>query len=151
MRYPALALAVVLLVGLGAGAQQPQQPSAAAPMLDPARNRLDALLLQWQQSMQQLQVLEADCTRTTMNKAFNSTEVMQGKAQYMRPNLAALHLRKPGPGNADVFERFICSGTFLYEFVPAQKVVRVHDLPKPKEGQVADDNFLSFIFGMKAE
>jgi hypothetical protein len=29
-------------------------------------------------------------------------------------------------------------------------VIRIHQLPPPKPGQVADDNFLSFLFGMRA-
>src|SRR5262249_12120816 len=30
------------------------------------------------------------------------------------------------------------------------KVILVHDMPKPPPGQVADNNFLAFLFGMKA-
>ncbi len=152
MRYSGLALAGVFVACLVAAAQQPQQqpqqPPAAAPPLNPA-NRLDALLLKWQDSMQKMQSLEATCVRKTLNKTFNSTEEMEGKARYMRPNLASLELVKRS--NPGVFEKFICSGTFLYEFVPAEKVVRVHELPKGNGGQIADDNFLSFLFGMKAE
>src|SRR5262249_46691374 len=37
------------------------------------------------------------------------------------------------------------------EYAPREKVVREHEMPKPRDGQVADDNLLSFLFGMKAE
>jgi TIGR03009 family protein len=54
-------------------------------------------------------------------------------------------------GKPEAFEKYICTGTFLYEYVPQNKVIRVHEMPPPKPGQVADDNFLSFLFGMKAD
>jgi TIGR03009 family protein len=54
-------------------------------------------------------------------------------------------------GKPDFAEKFICTGTFLYQYFPAAKEIRRYELPKPKPGQVADDNFLSFLFGMKAE
>src|SRR5262249_46737498 len=55
-------------------------------------------------------------------------------------------------GNPQVFEKFICSGNVLYEFVPPQKLIRVHELPQPKAGQQAiEDNFLTFLFGLKPE
>ena len=34
--------------------------------------------------------------------------------------------------------------------MPASQVIQIHQLPPPKNGQMADDNFLSFISGMKA-
>lgn len=126
--------------------QQPQQPAAA---LNPATNRLDALLLQWEQQMRSLQTLEAACTRTTLDKVIGNTEVFEGTAKYMKPNLAVLEMRKKN--KPEVFEKFVCSGTFLYEYSPQNKAIRVHELPPPKPGQVADDNFLSFLFGMRAE
>jgi TIGR03009 family protein len=148
MRYPCLTLAAVLATAAWLHAQQPASPPPAAP-LDPAHNRLDALLLQWQQRMGDVQVLEAQCIRTTFDKTFQSTDVYEGVAKYKRPNLAMLELHKKG--RPETFEKYLCSGTALYEYVPAQKVIRVHELPAPKPGQVADDNFLSFLFGMKAE
>jgi TIGR03009 family protein len=156
MRYSALALAVVWM-GAPALAQQGVQPSAQggqppavqAANLDPAHNRLDALLLQWEQKMQAVKSLAAQCTLTKEDKTFKSTDVFEGTAQYLKPNLASLYLIKKN--KPDVFERYICTGTYLYEFVPQSKIVRVHELPPPKNGQVADDNLLSFLFGMKAE
>jgi TIGR03009 family protein len=67
----------------------------------------------------------------------------------MKPNLAMLEMVKKG--KPEIFEKYICSGTFLYEFVPANKIIRAHELPQNQQGQLADDNFLSFLFGMKAE
>jgi TIGR03009 family protein len=138
---------ISLAIGGSVAGQQPQQP--AAPVLDPSRNRLDALLIRWEQEMRSVNSVVAQCTRTSLDKAFQMTEVFEGTAKYMKPNLAMLEMQKRG--KADAFEKYICTGTFLYEYVPQNKVIRVHELPPPKPGQVADDNFLSFLFGMKAE
>src|SRR5262245_702666 len=101
MRYFVLALAGVLLALAGVCAQAPQQQPPqqqipqqqppAAPALDPRNNKLDALLLQWEQRMKGVQSLAANCTRTKVVKAFRTTEVFEGRAQYLRPNLASLY------------------------------------------------------------
>jgi len=167
MRYFWMTLAGMLLAGSGGYAQQPPQqqlppqqqppttPPAAAP-LDPAHNRLDALLLRWEQEMTKVQTIVAYCTRTSVDKTFQVAEVYEGTAKYMKPNLAMLEMQKrekepQKKGKPPVFEKYICTGTFLYEYVPHDKVIRVHELPPPKPGQVSDDNFLSFLFGMRAE
>jgi TIGR03009 family protein len=147
MRYSWLTLAAVLVGPANLPAQQPPPPAAAA--LDPAHNRLDALLLQWQQKMGDVQVLEAQCTRTTLDKTWQTTDVFEGFAKYKRPNLAMLEMHKRG--KPEKYEKYLCNGTVLYEYAPDNKVIRVHEMPAPKPGQVADDNFLSFLLGMKAE
>lgn len=149
MRYSWWTVAGWLLVALPAGAQQPPGVPPATATLDPAHNRLDALLLRWAGEMGKIDSLEAQCTRMTKDKTFQDVEIFEGRAKYLKPNMALLEMQKKG--KADVFEKYICSGTFLYEYVPASKVIRVHELPPSKSGQVADDNFLSFLFGMKAE
>src|SRR5262249_13955570 len=46
--------------------------------------------------------------------------------------------------------KFVCTGTYVYAFAPKQKEIRAYKLNKPEPGQVADDSFLGFLFGMKA-
>ena len=96
MHYSALSLAGVLLSAGILGAQQPvppQQPQPpAVPVLDPVRNPLDALLLQWEQRMRSVQSLDADCTRLTVDKSFGTKEQFKGSARYMKPNLAMLDM-----------------------------------------------------------
>src|SRR5262249_27160815 len=154
MRYFGMTLASIVLVGPAGFAQQPPTGSAApaapaAPVLNPATNRLDALLVRWEKEMTTIQTIVAQCTRTSVDKTFQVAEIYEGTAKYMKPNLAMLEMKKKG--KEAIFEKYICSGTFLYEFVPQEKVIRVHELPPTKPGQVADDNFLSFLFGMRAE
>ena len=150
MRYSWMTLAGMLLAGSGGYAQQPPQrplppqqpPPAAAPAvttLDPAHNQLDALLMHWEEKMTQVQTIIAHCTRTSVDKTFQVAEVYEGTAKYMKPNLAMLEMQKKG--KPQVFEKYVCTGTYLYEFVPTDKVIRVHELPPPKPGQVSDDTF----------
>src|SRR5258708_37381698 len=50
-----------------------------------------------------------------------------------------------------IYEKFLHAGTFLYEYVPATKVLWIHEVPQPKLGQPAiEDNVLALLFGMKA-
>lgn len=123
------------------------QPITPAPA--PNAARLDQLLQRWEQEMKNIQTLTAELNRTMLDKTYQGTEVYTGSAKYMKPNFALLEMQKKS--NPQVYEKYMCSGTFLYEWVPGSKVIRAHELPPPKAGQVGDDNFLSFLFGMKAE
>jgi TIGR03009 family protein len=152
MRHYRLALAVLLLVGMGLQAQQPPQPfpSAQNPNGAAAPSRLDELLARWEKEMQSVTTLTAEITRTMKDKVWQSDEVFVGKAKYMKPNLAIMELQKKN--NGGVFEKYLCTGSYLYQWVPSSKAIHVYELPTPKAGQPqTDDNFLSFFFGMKAE
>lgn len=130
----------------GPAAAPPAQPAPAAA---PNAARLDTLLQKWEQEMKNVQVLSAELTRTTLDKTYGKADTYSGTAKYMKPNLAALEMLKKD--NAQAFEKYLCTGQYLYEYAVATKQIRVHELPKPVNGNVSDDNFLSFLFGMKAE
>jgi TIGR03009 family protein len=159
MRYSWLALAGMLLIGqAGYGQQQQQQqpvlqlqqPQQPAPVvrLDP-NVPLDNYLMQWEAKMKQVERLAAKIVNRRIDQTFKTEVVFEGVAKYMRPNLALMDLRQKDRPN--VMERFVCTGTYLYEYKQATAEIRVHELPPGKSGQVADDNFLSFMFGMRAE
>lgn len=147
MRLGIYTLAACLLAASTSVAQQ-NQP--AAPALDPANNKLDALLLRWEKEMKNIQTLQVQATRTTVNKTFGNTVIFQGGAKYMKPDLALMEMQqKDKPG---IFEKYVITGTFLYDFAPAQKLVRIYELPPTRPGAPpGEDNILSFLFGMKAE
>jgi len=149
MRYSWLALVGVLVCATVGSAQPPsRQP---APPAEPARdNKLDGYLREWEKAMQSVQSLAAQLERTDVNKTFGSKDIYVGTAQFLKPNLALLAMAKKEKPDVLV-EKFVCSGTNLYQYFPQQKEIRVHPLPQPKQGQVADDNILSFLFGMKAD
>lgn len=138
--------------GRPGGAKQPGRAvQQTLPKLNPQKDALDWVLVKWEQSMTAIPSFEAQCKRTTVDKVFKATEVCLGTAKYLRSktdSLASLELKKAG--SKKILEKYVCTGTFLYQYDPALKVVRVQDMPKAPPGQVADQNFLSFLFGMKA-
>lgn len=148
MRQSWLVLTTLLFVTAAVLAQQ--APPAA---VEPARN-LDDVLTNWEKAMTGIRSLIAFCTRTAVDKVYQSTEVYEGTAKFVKaaqpgqPSKASLEMIKKG--RPDVFEKYIYTGPALYEYQPGSKVIRIHELPPPKPGQVADDSFVSFLFGMKA-
>jgi TIGR03009 family protein len=151
MRFFGLVLAALLAAGTPIAAQQELAPAAPAQ-----QQTLDNYLLRWEQEMQKIQTLSAEVGRIDKDKTFNTATKLVGYAAYRKAgagpntlNLAMLELRTEGK-QQEVREKFICTGTFIYRMLPEQKQIEVYELPKPKPGQVADDNFLSFMFGMKA-
>jgi TIGR03009 family protein len=149
-----LTVTAALLTGAALCAQSPAP--AAAPALDP-RNALDAILMRWENAMKGVNSLSVgrpggpaaqQMTRTTLEKAFQNTEVFEGYAKYMKPNLAVMVLTKRN--KPAIYEKYVCTGTFLYWYVPQDKKIRVYEMPQAKDGRGADDNFLTFLFGMKA-
>lgn len=159
MRAPGWSLTIVLFAASALVAQQPpagrpaQAPPAAAtpPLNVPANDpQLAALLQQWEQRMKAIQSIQADVVRTETDAVVKTQDVFEGTAKFLRPDRADLYLRKKDNPNA--YERFLLTGNFLYEFVPKQRVVRVHTLPQRAPGQPAvDDNFLGLLFGMSAQ
>src|SRR6516225_263292 len=117
MHYFAKACLVITMVASTASAQ-PAPP--AAP------EQLDGILERWEQEMRSIQTISAKCVRTSLDKTavMNQQETFEGTAKYMKPNLAMLEMRLRG--RPDVFEKFICTGTYLYEYAPANRQIRVH-------------------------
>ena len=63
--------------------------------------------------------------------------------------MAMLKMQKKN--QPDKFELFVCAGSKVYEYVPQNKIIRVHEMAPGKGAQLPEDNnFLSFLFGMKA-
>src|SRR5262249_10210177 len=132
MRLPGLTLLTLLATAPALLAQQPAQPGSPiiptpgngngqtqpanlVPVLNP-QNRLDALMLQWEERMKGVESIYAtELTRTEKDKD-GSIRVLRGEARYLKPNLAALRMIRQD--NPSIFELYICTGTFLYDFRP---------------------------------
>jgi TIGR03009 family protein len=122
-------------------------PQAAA--LDPQKNRLDALLLQWEQKMQGVQSLVAVLKRTDIDPVARTSEEYRGQLKFMRPNRADLVVQKTT--NPNQYERFLCTGNYIFQFLPQQKEIRAHPIPQRAAGQPALENsFVGFLAGMTA-
>src|SRR5262245_32186933 len=118
MRYCWLAITSALVL-CGILSAQPPQPTPANPGLDPSKDPLDALLVQWEEKMKSIDTLSANVVRTKDDATFKTREIFEGKAQYMKPNLALLDLRKRGQSTR--FERYISTGTYLFEYAPENR------------------------------
>jgi len=149
MRCRWMSLPALLLAGVVALAQQPGQPPPPAP-LDPANNKLDAILVNWEKAMSGINTLYTQVKRTATDKVFLSNEVFEGEARYVKPNKARLWLVNTDPKKQGEFEKLVCNGQTAYKWEPSKKEIHVYKLPAAKPGQVSDDNFVSMLFGMKA-
>ena len=147
MRTALSALFCLLVVVSTTPAQRPAPQQPAAP-LDPDHNPLDNVLLRWEDSMKRIESLQAQVEEVKEDAVLKRRDAWDGVAKYIKPNMASLDLRRRD--NPDAFRKYICTGTYFYEYNQSKQEIRVNELPPPKPGQVADDNFLSFIFGMKA-
>jgi TIGR03009 family protein len=155
MRSYGLVLAVLALASLSARAQQAQQPPAAAPAAD--EKALDQHLTKWEAALKTVETLGAQVTRIDKDPVYEQVQKLTGTAYYLKAgsgptaqNLALLELKLEG--QKEPKEKFICTGTYIYQFLPEQKEIRYYKLPEPKPGQASEDNnLLSLLFGMKAD
>jgi TIGR03009 family protein len=121
----------------------------------PAQENLETVLRGWEKAMTDLKSFVAVVERTTLDKALGARDEHKGYAMFMRAankkdaSRARLELAKVG--NPKVFEKFICTGTFLYEYAPATSTIRIHNMPQNKKDGMQQESFLSFLFGMGSE
>lgn len=155
-------IAVALTVAAHVLAQAPTQPNlnpagqrppvAAMPNpapLNPVNNRLDQLLLQWEQKMQGVQSLFARIKKTETDGIAKTSVESVGYLKFSKPDRADLYVQRSN--NQQVYERFLCTGNNLFEFLPKQKLIRVHALPQRAPGQpLVDNSFVGFLAGMGA-
>jgi TIGR03009 family protein len=141
MRYrwlSVMALLCAATLALGQPAARPQPP---AP-------KLDDVLKQWEDAMSKITTLHTKVARKSVDKSLGGVELMEGEAKYYKPNKASIWLvntQKPQD-----FERMICNAQLVYSWEPKLKEIHLYELEKPKQGQISDENFVSFLFGMKA-
>ncbi|MBI3409206.1 MAG: hypothetical protein HY040_12740 [Planctomycetes bacterium] len=144
----------VLIAGLIAGgsssalSQTPQ--FAQAP-------KVDDLLSGWEKALSNLQSLSMECKRTTKDRVFETTEEYRGSAKLLRPAQAKRGIRASlelfkvvgGRVQPDRFEKYLFSGSALYEYSAANKVIRKHAVGQLKAGD-RDAGVLSLMFGKSA-
>ncbi len=119
----------------------------AQPPKDPAPNdRLDALLMKWEKVMMSVESLAvAKCTRTEKDKT--GTKVYEGEIRFLKPNLFSLHMVQRQ--NPNIYERFVSTGNFLYDYRPQSKKLVIHELDPFKAGNL-NKGFQQFLVGMSA-
>jgi TIGR03009 family protein len=91
-------------------------------------------------------------TRTDVSPITRKPTTFVGEAAFMKPNMARIdltHQDEVGKKDSEKtnFERLICNGQNIFEYVPKDKLIVVHDMPN---NNAVDDNLiLSFMKGMK--
>ncbi len=116
---------------------------------------LNFVLGNWEQAMTKLDGFAVTCRRSTADKTFGGVEVYEGSAKYLKGGAGQTSralLEMVNKKDPSKYEKFLYTGTFLYEYVPATKVLRIHEVPPPKSGQFGvEDNIVALLFGMKAD
>jgi TIGR03009 family protein len=163
MRRIGLVLTTLVLAALApsvavrAQQAQPMPPAQPKPSAAPANEldkKLDGFLQQWEKKMQEITSLKATLDRSEKDKTFKTEAKYTGFAEYLRvgqgdkaENKALLVMKTVGKKDEEFHEKIICTGPFIYQFSPPQQKIYVTEVPKPKAGQVNQDNFLTLVFG----
>lgn len=134
----------------GSNGGQPAKPlnlpgGGLPPVLNPQQNPLDRHLLNWEEKMKGIESIWAKLDRQEKTKD-NTTRLLKGEARYLKPNYAALQMIRQD--NPNLYEMYICSGQYFYEYRPQTKEIWYRKL-EATEMQF-QNNFLSFLFGMNA-
>lgn len=128
--------------------------SAAVPIAAQP-NEAATILGDWEKAMADLKSFGAQVQRITVDRPLDTKDEHTGVVFLSKTDAkggaikARLDLAKAA--NKDVFERFICTGAEVYEYVPANQTVRVHVMPKNKQGALPGNTLLSFILGGSAK
>jgi len=149
MKIFSLAVSACLIVVGSLSAQN------AAPATTPAptSERLDMLLKAWEERMAGTESLYTKTSRTETHPLTKKATTFVGEAAFQKPNMARIDLtHQDEVGKRDEektnFERLFCTGQFIYEYSPKDKLIIIHDMPKNNPAE--DNMIMSFLKGMKA-
>jgi TIGR03009 family protein len=148
-----LILTVLILTVATLSAQQPP----ATPKKNAAdQQRLDMYLVMWEKKMAEVKSLSTVLNRSDTDTVAKVATQYEGWAAYMKSgtgdtvlNKAILELKVKG--SKEIAEKIVCTGSFVYNYMPTRKIIEQHELPKSKLGELADNASLGLMFGMKAE
>ncbi len=152
MRKTCLALLALGVLGTAGLAQSPPPAPAAAPAAAPGEaqgNDLDKYLLHWEDAMKTVNSLAVACTRTEIDPTYKTRKSYTGTIHFLKPTYFFWHMAaKDKPSD---YERYICTGTHIYQYLPTEKQIKYYPAPKTTNaGKLTDDSSLAFMFGMKA-
>jgi TIGR03009 family protein len=147
MRHTSLALLALLAAASTTLAQQGSPPPTGTP------EQLNEQLGRWEKEMAATKSISARCSRTDVNRVRNENRILSGYVKCMKADagngktekLAVLHLAEKD--KPESFEKFVCTGSLAYWFAPQEKAIYVKRLG----GKMGEDNFLNFLFEMKAD
>lgn len=149
MRLPILLLIALFVFVPLATAQTPrpaQPPIIGIPGAGaPNQEAIDRHLKNWEARMKSIDSILAKLERIETAKD-GTVRKLTGEARYLKPNYAALRMIRTD--NPNLFEMYVCSGPFFYEYRAQTKEIWVRRLQAEElKGQ---SNFLSLLVGMTA-
>jgi TIGR03009 family protein len=149
MRSYGLTLVALLVLAPIATTQTPrpsQSPIIGVPGTGmPNQDAVDRHLKNWETRMKGVESILAKLERIETAKD-GTIRKLTGEARYLKPNYAALRMIRTD--NPNLFEMYVCSGPFFYEYRAQTKEIWVRRLQAEEvKGQ---SNFLSLLVGMTA-
>jgi TIGR03009 family protein len=149
MRVLCFSMLVTLVTAL-AGLAQNVAPAPQAPAEDLAK-----VLRGWEKAMIDLRSFACDIERKSFDKPLQTRDEYTGHAKYMKLNNKEdgirIYYKLHKVKNPEIYDKYVCTGTDVYEYAPANNVVRVHKMPKGNQAGLPQENILSVLFGLGAE
>src|SRR5262245_982227 len=129
-------LAALLAGTANVSAQTVPSPATAAT--------LDAHLDRWEKAMAGVTTLSTVLNRVDTDKVFKTATEYNGWAAYMKSGTGLTSLNKAilelkPKGKTEVSEKVICTGTYIYQYIPTKKEIHAHEMTRDKDGKVADN------------
>ncbi len=154
----------------GAPAAGPVPPVPAPPFQLNTREQelLDKTLAQWETKNSATKKFKCKFERyeyDSMLKQYseakdNLRSKSTGEVKYKQPDHGMFRIVETTEFNAndnkyekrtEGLEHWVCDGAAIYEFVPADKKLKIHPLPEEMQGEAIADGPIPFIFGAKVD
>ncbi|MFQ3650486.1 MAG: TIGR03009 domain-containing protein [Gemmataceae bacterium] len=152
-----LILTVLVLTVATLSAQQPPVVAKKTPeQLTNDERRLDMYLVMWEKKMAEVKSLSTVLNRVDTDTILKKSTQYEGWAAYMKAGTGATTLNKAilelkVKGSKEIAEKIVCTGTYVYNYLPVRKIIEQHEMPKNKIGELSDNASLGLMFGMKAD
>ncbi|HEY1786192.1 MAG TPA: TIGR03009 domain-containing protein, partial [Pirellulales bacterium] len=152
----------------GAGAPPPA-PTAPFQLTAREQEQLEKTLARWEEQNSKTKTFKCKFKRWEYDNELTDDQakdhcrsVGAGEVKYKQPDHGSFEIKEltefngndhkyEKRGIADGLDHWVCDGTAIYEFVPADKKLKVHPLPKEMQGEAIADGPIPFIFGAKVD
>jgi hypothetical protein len=120
---------------------------------------LDKFLARWEEQNSKTKTFKCKFQRREFDDALSDEEAKNhlrssgaGEVKYKQPDHGMFHIVEESEFNgnthkyekrSDGLDHWVCDGKAIYEFVPAEKVLKVHPLPKEMQGEAIADRYRS--------
>ena len=130
---------------------------------------LDKVLARWEEQNTRTKTFKCKFKRREYDTTLTDEEAKNhvrsegsGEVKYKQPDHGMFRIVESTEfnGNTHKYEKrtvtdgldhWVCDGTAIYEFVPAESKLKVHPLPKEMQGEAIADGPIPFIFGAKVD